>query len=228
MANNNVSPTSTTSLPYFVPRIVMMATYTQSTQTPIISATNNSMQTDRSTLNTSATQTKTFQTNQVTQTFPQQNTQAIQTDLGLNENLALDSTNSSTSTDILDEAVSINKSNSNRKRKTHKDHISNKCSFTKQRKKVTFPQDQQNSSELLDNNISMTEITPMLQTYEQQLETFQMSQTFGTLTTDSRAVNFSETNQPLAQTVSYHNELQPMSTQQKAAMAQASSYKFLW
>ena len=98
MANNNVSPTSTTSttsLPSFVPRIVMMATYTQSTQTPIISANNNSMQTDRSTFNTSATQTKTFQTNQVTQTFLQQNTPAIQTDLGLNENLALDSTNSS-------------------------------------------------------------------------------------------------------------------------------------
>ena len=226
MANNNVSPTSTTSLPYFVPRIVMMATYTQSTQTPIISATNNSMQTDRSTFNTSATQTKTFQTNQVTQTFPQQNTQAIQTDLRLNENLALDSTDSSTSTDVLDEVVSINKSNSNRKRKTHKDHISNKRSSTKQRKKVSFPQDQQNSSELLDNNISMTEITPILETYEQQLETFQMSQTFGTLTTDSRAVNFSDTNQPLAQTVSYHNEIQPMSTQQKAAMAQAALINF--
>ena len=99
MANNNVPPTPTTSLPYFVPRIVMMATYNQSTQTPILLATNNSMQTDRSTFNTSATQTKPFQANQSTQTFPQQNTQAIQTDLGLNENLTLDSTNSSTSTD---------------------------------------------------------------------------------------------------------------------------------
>ena len=207
MANNNVSSTSPTSLPYFVSRIVMMATYTQSTQTPINSATNNSMQTDRSTFTTSATQTKTFQTNQVTQTFPQQNTQAIQTDLGLNENLTLDSTHSSTSTDVLDEVVSINKSNSNRKRKTHKDHISNKHSSTKQRKKVSFSQDQQNSSELLDNNISITDITPILETYEQQLETFQMSQTFGTLATDCRAVNFSDTNQPAAQTVSYYNEI---------------------
>ena len=158
-----------------------MATYNQGTQTPIILATNNSMQTDRSTFNTSATQTKPFQTNQVTQTFPQQNTQSIQTDLGLNENLTLDSTNSSTSTDVLDEAVSINKSNSNRKRKTHKDHISNKPLSIKQRKKVSFPQDKQNSPELLDNNISMTEITHILETYEQKLETFQMSQTFGTL-----------------------------------------------
>ena len=197
---------------------MIMATYTQSTQTPIISVTNNFMQTDRSTLNTSATQTKTFQTNQATQTFPQQNTQAIQTDLGLNENLILDSTDSSTSTDILDEAVSINKSNSNRKRKGHKDQISNKRSSTKQRKKVSFPQDQQNSSQLLDNNISMTKITPIIKTYEQKLETFHMSQTFGTLATDSRAVNFLDTNQPLAQTVSYHNEIQPMNTQQKTAM----------
>ena len=67
---------------------------------------------------------------------------------------------------------------------------------TKQREKVSFLQDQQNSSELLDNNTSMTEITPILQTYEQQLETFQTSQTFGTLTTDNRAINFSDTNQP--------------------------------
>ena len=92
MANNSISPTSTTSLPFFVPRIVMMATYTQCTQKQIISATNNSIQTDRSTLNTSATQTKPFQTNQMTQTFPQQNTQAIKTDIRLNENLALDVT----------------------------------------------------------------------------------------------------------------------------------------
>ena len=97
-----------------------MATYTQSTQTPITSATNNSMQTDMSTFNTSATQTRPFQSNQATQTFPQQNTQAIQTDLGLNENLTLDSTDSSTSTDVLDETVSINNFNSNRKRKCHK------------------------------------------------------------------------------------------------------------
>ena len=103
MANNNVPPTSTTSLPYFVPRIVMMATYTQTTQTPITLVTNNFMQTDRSTFNTSVTQTQPFQSNQATQTFPQQNTQAIQTDLGLNENLTIASTNSST--DVVDETV---------------------------------------------------------------------------------------------------------------------------
>ena len=55
----------------------------------------------------------------------------------------------------------------------------------------------------------MTEIRPILETYEQQLQTFQMSQTFGTLTNDN-------------------NELQPMITQQKAAIAQAALIKFLW
>ena len=178
MANNNVPPTPSTSLPYFVPRIVMMATYTQSTQTPITSTTNNFMQTDMSTFNTSATQTRPFQSNQTTQTYPQHNTQAIQTDLGLNENLTLDSTNSSTSTDVFDETVSINNFNSNRKRKSNKDHLSNKHSHTKQRKQVTFTQDQQNSSELSDKTIPMSEIRPILETYEQQLQTFQSSQTF--------------------------------------------------
>ena len=120
MANNNIPCTPYTSLPYFVPRIVMMATYTQSTQTTITSTTNNFMQTDMSTFNASATQTRPFQSNQATQTFPQHNTQAIQTDLGLNGNLTLDSTDSSTSTDVFDETVSINNLNSNRKRKSNK------------------------------------------------------------------------------------------------------------
>ena len=218
MANNNVPPTSSTLLPYFVPRIVMMATYTQSTQTPITSATNNSMQTDMSTFNTSATQIRPFQSNQATQSFPQQNTQAIQTDRELNENLTLDSTDSSTSTNVFDETVSINNFNSNRKGKSHKNHLSNKCSHTKPRKQVTFTQDQQNSSELSGHTISMSEIRPILETYEQQLQTFQSSQTFETLGTNC--------NQPLVQSTSYHNESQPMTTQQKAAMAQAALINF--
>ena len=162
MANNNVPPTPSTSLPYFVPRIVMMATYTQSTQTPITSTTNNFMQTDTSTFNTSATQTRPFQSNQTTQTYSQQNTQAIQTDLGLNENLTLDSTDSSTSTDIFDETVSINNFNSNRKRKSNKDQLSNKCAHTKRRKQVTFTQDQQNSSELSDKTFQCQKLDPYL------------------------------------------------------------------
>ena len=78
----------------------------------------------------------------------------------------------------------------------------------------------------MNNNISISEIRPILETYEQHLQTFQTSQTFETLATDCRAVNFSDTNQPEAQTVSYHNERQPMSTQQKVAMAQAALINF--
>ena len=202
MANNDLSATSTTSAPYFVPRIVMIATYDQSTQTRITSTINNFMQTDTHTLNTSATQTRPFQSNQTTQTCPQQNTQSIQTDLGLNGNQTLDSNDSSTSTDVYDENVSINDSSSNRKRKSHNERHSTKHSHIKQRKQVTFTQVQQNSSEVSDKTSSMSEISPILETYEQQLQTFHSSNSFETLGTTS-------TQSPVQPTV-YHNESQPI------------------
>ena len=138
MANNNLSATSTTSAPFFVPRIVMIATYDQSTQTRITSTINNFMQTVTPTLIASATQTGPFQSNQITQTYPQQNSQAVQTDLGLNGNLTLDSTNSSTSTDLYDENVSINNSSSNRKRKSSNDRHSIKRSHSQTKKTGNF------------------------------------------------------------------------------------------
>ena len=183
MANNNLSATSTTSAPFFVPRIVMIATYDQSTQTKITSTINNFMQTITPTLVTSATQTQPFQSNQITQTYPQQTTQAVQTDLGLNGNMTLDSSDSSTSTDLYDESVSINDSSSNRKRESSNDHHSTKSSHIKQRKQVSFAQVHQNPSEVLDKTSS--EISPILETYEQQLQTFQSSNTFETLGTTS-------------------------------------------
>ena len=64
----------------------------------------------------------------------------------------------------------------------------------------------------------MSEISPMFETYEQQLQTFQLSQTFETLGENS--------NQSLVQPTLYHNEAQPMTTQQKAAMAQAALINF--
>ena len=126
MANNNISNSSTPLVPTFVPRIVIIATYTQHKQMPIILSTSSSVQADTQTLNNTSTQTKTFQTTLATQTFPSQNSRAVQTDHMLNDTLPLESTDSSTSTDILDEAVvSINQPNSNRKKKTHKeDHSS--------------------------------------------------------------------------------------------------------
>ena len=126
MASNNVSTTSTPSVPTFVPRIVMITTYTQQKQMPIIISTSSTVQTDTQTLHNNSTQTKTFQTTQATQTSPPQNSRAVQTDHMLNDTSAIDSTDSSTSTDTLDEVVvSINQDNSNRKRKIHnKDHSS--------------------------------------------------------------------------------------------------------
>ena len=62
MANNNVSTTSTPSVSTFVPRITMIATYTQETQTPVITSTCSTVQTDTQTLHNNSTQTKTFQT----------------------------------------------------------------------------------------------------------------------------------------------------------------------
>ena len=101
---------------------------------PIILSTSFSIQTDKQTVNNTSTQTKTFQSTRATQTSSQ-NSKAVQTDHMLNDTLPLDSTDSSTSTDVLDEAVlSINQPNSNRKRKTHKDHSSDNQSSSKQRK----------------------------------------------------------------------------------------------
>ena len=218
MANNNLSATSTTSTPVFVPRIAMIATYDQSTQTRITSTINNFIQTDTPTVITSATQTRPFQSNQTTQTYPQQNTQAIQTDLGFNGNLTPDSTDSSTSTDLYDEKVSISDSSSNKKRKTPNDHHSIKHSQTKQRKQVTFSQVQQNSSEVLDKKNSRSQISPILETYEQQLQTFQSSNSFETSGQGS-------IQSPVPPTI-FHNESQPMTTHQRAALAQATLVNF--
>ena len=216
MANNNLSATPPTSAPVFVPRIVMIATYDQSTQTRITQTINSYIQTVTATLITSATQTRPFQSNQMTQTYPQQNTQAVQTDFGLNGKLTLDSSDSSTSTDLYDESVSISDSSSNKKRKSIKDRHSIRRSQIKQRKQVTFAQVHHDPSEVSDKTSSET--SPILETYEQQLQTFQSSNTFETLDPTSTP----SSNQP----TTYHNESHPMTTHQTAALAQAALVNF--
>ena len=216
MANNNLSATPPTSAPVFVPRIVMIATYDQSTQTKITQTINSYIQTVTPTLSTSATQTRPFQSNQMTQTYPQQNTQAVQTDFGLNGKLTLDSSDSSTSTDLYDESVSISDSSSNKKRKSIKDRHSIRRSQIKQRKQVTFAQVHHDPSEVSDKTSSET--SPILETYEQQLQTFQSSNTFETLDPTSTP----SSNQP----ITYHNESHPMTTHQMAALAQAALVNF--
>ena len=113
MASNNVSTTSTPSVPTFVPRTVMIPTYTQQTQMPIIISTSSTVQTDTQTLHNNLTQTKTFQTTQATQSSPPQN--STKTDHMTNDTPTIDSTDSSASTEVSDEAVvSVNSNNSNR------------------------------------------------------------------------------------------------------------------
>ena len=73
----------------------------------------------------------------------------------------------------------------------------------------------------------MTNITPIPETYEQQLETVQTSQTSSdTLNTNSQSNYLPDTFQPLAQTIPHHNEFQPMSFQQRATMAHAALINF--
>ena len=86
----------------------------------------------------------------------------------------------------IDENVSINDSSANRKRESPNDHHSTKRSHIKQRKQVTYDQVHQNPSEVSDKTSS--EISPILETYEQQLQTFQSSNTFETLGTTSTLV----------------------------------------
>ena len=179
VASDNLSATSTTLAPFFVPGVVMIAACDQSAQTGITQTISDYIQTVTPTLITSATQTRPFQSNQITQTYPQQNTQAVQTDFELNGNLTLDSSDSSTSTDLYDEGVSIGDSGSDGKRESTKDLHSIKRSEIKQRKQVTFAQVHHDPSEVSDKTSS--EIGPVLGTYGRQLQTFQSSDTFETL-----------------------------------------------
>ena len=71
----------------------------------------------------------------------------------LNDTSSIDSTDSSTSKEVLDEVVvSINSDNSNRKRKIHnKDHSSDNQVSSKGRKRVSFLEDQKKLSTTFGN-----------------------------------------------------------------------------
>ena len=131
--------------------------YITQTQTPFITSTSSTVQTDMQKCHNNSTQTKTFQTTQATQTSILQSSTAVQTDHITIYTSTIDSTDSSISTEVSNELVeSTRPNNSNRKRKIHnKDQGS-----TKQRKRVSFLQDQQNSPELLTVNRPITEIYP--------------------------------------------------------------------
>ena len=92
--------------------------------------------------------------------------------------------------------------------------------FTQQTKKAGnfYPSSTKLFRSFGQNKSSMSEISPILETYEQQLQTFQSSLTFETL--DANCT------QPPVQPTAYHNESQPMTTHQRAALAQAALVNF--
>ena len=116
--DNNVS--STLPVPISVPRIVMVATYTQDTQTHSITASV-STQTDSNLLNTHVTtkQIKLHQRNEQTQTFPALTSISIQTDNTLTHNTSVTDVadDSSPELDNLEETQQLPRDNSSRKRK---------------------------------------------------------------------------------------------------------------
>ena len=129
-------------------------------------------------------------------------------------------TDSHTSTEVSNEMVELDRpSNSNKRRQTHKENQTS----NKQRKGLSFPEEQQNSSELLMVDTSMMSITPILETYGQQL--LQPVQTFQT-SSDMMSSYFQDASQPLAPSIPYHSKFQPMTTQQIAAMAHAALINF--
>ena len=216
---NNISTTSTLSVPTFVSRIIMIATYTQQTQTPSITSSSSTVQTDTQILHNISTQTKTSQTSQTTQIFPSQSSKATQTDKS-NSTPTIDSSDSPTSTEVLNEMVESDRpSNLNKRRQTHKENWTS----NKERKKVSFIEDQQSSPELLTVDTPMAAITPILETYGQQL--LQPVQTFRT-SSDMTSTHLPDIFQPLAPSIPYHNEFQPMTTQQTAAMAHVALINF--
>ena len=141
MANNNISNSSTPSVPTFVPRILMIATYTQQTQMPIIISTSSTIQTDTQTLHNISTQTKTLQTTRATQTSPPQNSRAVQTDHMVNDTLPLDFYQTALLLQMsqIKQLCQSTSLNSNRKKKIHKeDQSSDNWAPNKERKKVSF------------------------------------------------------------------------------------------
>ena len=177
--DNNVS--STSPVPIFVPRIVMVAIYTQHTQTHSITSSV-STQTDSDLLNITTTQTNQITSrNEQTQTFPALTSISIQTEhIPIHNTSAADiDDDSSPELDNLEEPQPLQppRNNSSRKRKNHKNS-------DKQKKKVSFGKDKQDKPKDTTNNITRP-VSPVidltqqenfpsdfLQEHSQSLETF--------------------------------------------------------
>ena len=168
--DNNVS--STLPVPIFVPRIVMVATYTQDTQTHSITASV-STQTDSNLLNMHATQTNQFtSTNEQTQTFPALTSISIQTENIPTHNTSVTDVadDSSPELDNLEETQQLSRNNSSRKRKSH-----GRSDKQKHKKKVRFDKDKQNKSKVTTNTITRPE-SPVIDLTQQETIPFDFLQ----------------------------------------------------
>ena len=229
--DNNVS--STSPVPIFVPRIVMVATYTQDTQTHSITASV-STQTDSNLLNTHATQTNHItSSNEQTQTSPALTSISIQTENTSTQNTSVPDViaDSSPEVDNFEETQQLSRHNSSRKRKNH-----STLDKHKQEKKVRFGKDKHKKSKVVTNTImrpespvidlAQQEILPLdfLQQNAQSLETFSTSEP---LLINIQDIDIS-TVQPMniEQPIQHPTTFQQMSSQQRAALTNAALINF--
>ena len=231
--DNNVS--STLPVPIFVPRIVMVATYTQDTQTHSITASV-STQTDSNLLNTHATQTNQITSrNEQTQTFPALTSISIQTENTPTQNTSVTDVvdDSSPELDNLEETQQLPRHNSSRKRKNHS--TSDK---QKQEKKVRFGKDKQNKSKVTTNTITRPESPVIdltqqetipfnfLQEHTQSLETFSTSEPLLINIQDIDISTVQPMNIEQPQPIQHPTTFQQMSSQQRAALTNAALINF--
>ena len=151
--DTNVS--STLPVPIFVPRIVMVATYTQDTQTHSITASV-STQTDSNLLNTHATQTNHITSSNENKHKLLQHLHPSQYRL---KTLSTQNTSvpdviadSSPEVDNFEETQQLSRHNLRRKRKNH-----STLDKHKQEKKVRFGKDKQKKSKVVTNTIMRPE-----------------------------------------------------------------------
>ena len=161
--DNNVS--STSPVPIFVPQIVMVATYTQDTQTHSITSSI-STQTDSNLLNTTTNKPNLIKKWNNTQTFPALISISIQTDHILTHNTSVNATDddSSPELDNLEELQPLQspRDNSSRKRKNHQN-----SEKQKQKKKVRFGKDKQDKTKVTTNTI-IRPVSPMIDLTQQE------------------------------------------------------------
>ena len=241
--DTNVS--STSPVPIFVPRIVMVATYTQDTQTHSITASV-STQTNSNLLNTHTTQTNQITSqNKQTQTSPAlasismqtENTPSISihTDNILTQNTSVPDIidDSSPEVDNFGEIQQLLRHNSSRKRKNHS--TSDK---QKQEKKVRFGKGKQKKSKVVTNTITRPEspvidltqlgILPLdfLQQNTQSLETFSTSEPLLINIQDIDISRVQPMNIEQSQPIQHPTTFQQMSSQQRAALTNAALINF--